>query len=143
MPVTTQHLREILDELEIFHSYDKETNRILFYYKKTEPFQADYKIIFTVSEERKTIQANGILCEKDLDDKDDFKAAYLFCNQWQTETFMPKVMVNPKGKFLICEWTWDTDFEICDEALKMIVVNFVKCTEMCIRKAVEEGIYLV
>ena len=141
MAITVKHYREILDELEISHIFHKDAGIIEFILHETEPFEADYKILVNISEERELIQINGILCEKDLDDANDFEAAYRFCNQWHADTTMPKVVVNTGGKFLSCEWSWDTDFEMSDVELKMMLAKFIHGTKLCIIRAADMGLY--
>ena len=129
MAITVKHYREILDELEISHIFHKEAGIIEFILHETEPFEADYKILVNISEDRDLIQIN------------DFEAAYRFCNQWHADTTMPKVVVNTEGKFLSCEWSWDTDFEISDVEIKMLLAKFIHETKLCIIQAADMGLY--
>ena len=141
MTISIQHFRNILDEMEISHVFHKESGVIEFYIHETDPAAAIFKILICVSEEKGMIQATGILCEKDLDDSDDFNAAYRFCNQWHADTIMPKVVVNVDGKFLACEWTWDTDVGFEDDDLKGLIAYFIQGPELCINRAAEAGLY--
>lgn len=141
MTISIQRFRSILDEMEISHVFHKESGVIEFLIHETDPVTAVFKILICVSEEREMIQATGILCEKDLDGSDDFQAAYRFCNQWHADTIMPKAVVNTEGKFLACEWSWDSDVGFDDDALKGLIVNFIQGTELCINRAAEAGLY--
>lgn len=142
MAITLQHFREILDDMEISHKIYKEVGLLEFVTSQTEPFEADFKFLFFVSEERNSIQAHGLLCSADLDDRNDFNAAYRFCNKWNDDKIMPKAIVKEKEKYIICEWSWDMEFEITDSLLKsLIIAQFVKTTEACIQQAVEAGLY--
>ena len=143
MPITVQQFRKVLDEMEIAHRVRKDTNVIEFIVHESDPIPLDYKILFSISEEKNRIQATGILCDKDVDDSDDFMSAYLFCNQWHADTTMPKVILNCEAKLLACEWTWNRIPEISNDDLSTLIVNFVHGTQVCISKAIETGVYLV
>ena len=143
MPITVQQFRKVLDDMEIAHMIHKDSHVIEFIVHDSDPIPLDYKILFSISEEKDRIQATGILCSKDVDDSDDFKSAYLFCNQWHADTTMPKVILNCEGKLLACEWTWNRVPEISDDDLSTLIVNFVHGTQVCISKAIEAGVYLI
>lgn len=142
MSITQQHFREILDELEICHMIYRNSGIIEFIMRQTKPFTADFKFLFRVDESRMMIQGQALLCDRDLDDADGFRPAYRFCNRWHNDMVISKVMVNEEGRFLLCEWSWNTDYEISDEQLKnLIIAKFMSSSECCISKAVESGLY--
>ncbi len=141
MTVTAAQFRSILDETEVLHHLDDQDFEFIF--TQTEPFQADFKFIFTVNEEKNQIQAHGMLCDIDLAEE-DMEKAYIFCNQWNKNAIMPKVYVYEEGKMLLCEWTWDTECDLTDDFVKgLILGKFVHATEFFVKESVEAGIYRI
>lgn len=142
MSVSLQSLHDVLDELRIVHNIDKKNNRIKFLVIADDPCEHSIKMTFTVGNEGDIISATGVLCEYDLDDSDNFKAAYRFCNKWNCEMLMPKAEVIEEQKMLLCEWFWDTGYEITEELLRtLIVFHFLAPTDDCIKAAIKEGLY--
>ena len=140
MTVNAQHFREILDEMEIAHRAVP-PNGFEFIIEQTGPFQGKVKFTFFVREEQALIQAYAVLCNKDLD-ASKLDEAYRFCNTWHNDTIMPKVIVDEKNRFLLCEWIWDSDYEISNDLLtRLILAPFIQNTQTCINKAVEAGLY--
>lgn len=142
MSVTLQSIRDVLDELEISHSHDKKNKRIEFSLTNDEPCKIAIKYVFTVDEEKNLILAKGSLCEYDLDDANEFDAAYHFCNQWNIGTIMPKIEVLKEQKMILCEWVWDADSELSDDLVKkLIIVRFCSIVNDCVKKAIEAKLY--
>ena len=139
--ISVERLCKVLTKKGIPHDFNTEFDVIEFIVGETDPINADFQIVLKVSDEKRRFQAFGFVYGKTLDDSDDFKAVYRFCNEWHAETNLPKVWVDTNAKGLFCEWTWNIGVHFEDDELMEAIDSFIAGTESCINRAIEAGLY--
>lgn len=140
MSISLRTLRDVIDDLEITHSIDKDKGTLDFIMSMDN--NEHVRFIFSANEEQEEIQAIAILCEKDITDSNDFHEAYKFCNHWNDSYKYPKAYVKENSKSIICEWTWDTEVDYSDELIKrVILIAFIRTSRMCFEEAIKNNMY--
>ena len=139
MSVTLNQLRDVLDDLNLRSSINKNKGEIdvakhiedgvIFFY-------------FFVLEEQELIDAQAILAEKDISDTNNFYEAYRFCSNWNASYYSPKLYVDEDLKAIIAQWTWDTEVCYSAELLENIIISpFVNHCTKAFEDALQNNLY--